>query len=136
MRQALIAAAILILWAGCAGVIGWKWRDDIARADQAERDAVVQGANVQHVQAARDTDHGNAQAGAKEQRNRATRSSAVEANFKTIEGKASEYAKANPDPVGCVLDGDGMRAWTAANAGGYIDPEPVHISGPAGSAGK
>lgn len=126
MNRALILLAAFVVWSGVCYYAGFTRADQ--RADIASTRAEVkqETARADSVTAARSTDHASAQGAAKVEQKRAEQAANTEKQFQTIEREVVRYVHANPDPAGCDLDGDGLRAWRAANAGTFDAAGPDH----------
>ena len=86
-------------------------------------------AQVQVVEAVREDDQASQSSAQQVEAERVQASANTEANFRVITREVIRYVQANPDPAGCMLGPDGLRAWRAANAGTAPGAEPDRPGG-------
>jgi hypothetical protein len=129
-----VFAIAFVVWSIVAFTVGYQVRDGRADAAVAVTATAQETARADQAVEARVNDHANEQGAAKGEAKRVDKKAASEVNFKTIERTVYRYVQANPDPGGCDLDGDGLRAWREANAGRPAHSEPEHSGGAAGGA--
>jgi hypothetical protein len=131
MNRAIALVVALILWTVAAFFVGWQVRDGSADTAVAKTATQQQTARADQAEGARAVDHANAATSGAVQQQRAEAHVQSANNFKSIDKRVDTYVQANPDPVGCDLDGDGLRAWREANAGAVLPSAgPVYTGGP------
>jgi len=131
------AIAILVLVAVLFGVgfaTGYAVRDGRADAATATHEAAQQSQRADVAEAARATDHANAQAAAAVEAQRIERSAERAQTFDTLKTEAAAYAlrPANPAADPDRFDADFLRTWDAANAAAYQRTghrDPVRVPG-------
>lgn len=130
----LIVLATFVGWSGFCGWLGYSLRDGQADEAAAKVEVAAQATRANVVQEARATDHDNARHAAIVERQRIEADREIEITVRAIETKATDYAHANPVPLGCALTDDGLRAWAASNAGRFpTGAGPGDISRSAGA---
>ena len=126
MNSLYLKLGALIVWTVLAFFAGREWRDRSADVDTAEQATEVEAGRADHAEATRNTDHADTQVATKSEQQRVDTVAEQDKQFTIIERKVIEYVKANPDPAGCDLDGDGLRAWREANSGASAEAGPDH----------
>lgn len=117
MNSLYLKLGALIVWTVLAFFAGREWRDRSADVDTAEQATAVEAGRADHAEGTRKTDHVDTQVATKSETQRVETAAEQDKQFTIIERKVIEYVQANPDPAGCDLDGDGLRAWREANSG-------------------
>lgn len=129
--KAIIAIVIIAAWTSAAFFAGWEWRDrscDLASVTDQRDQAQAQ---TEAVVEAREDDKASQAVASEVEEDRVEAEAKTEDQFKIIYREVVRYVEANPDPMGCDLGPDGLRAWRAANAGRFDDAEPVDPGTPA-----
>lgn len=121
MNSLHLKLGALIVWTILAFFAGREWRDRSADVDTAEQATEVQTTRADHAEGTRKTDHVDTQVASQSEQRRVDTAAKQDEQFTIIERKVIEYVQANPDPAGCDLDGDGLRAWREANSGSSVE---------------
>jgi hypothetical protein len=134
MNRIGIAIIVFVVWTAGAFFAGMEWRDRSCDLAVSEGNTKQAEAKVEAVVDARTEDKAGQASAAQVEQDRVAVEADAESQFKVIEVEVVRYVQANPDPAGCDLGPDGLRAWRAANAGRSDHAEPEH-PGPANGAG-
>lgn len=136
MNRLMVIGLAFVLWTVGAVVVGWQLRDGSADLAASDGATATQEARADVAEDARATDQANSATATQVEQGRVEAAAVTDTQFRIIEREVVKYVQANPDPVGCELDGDGLRAWRQANAGPFAQPDRTAVAAgdPGGTA--